>query len=60
MNQENFALLGKEKVAFAKRKFEIVTTQPNINLTQLKLRLDIIIKPKTPPHPAALIQHSLY
>ena len=28
----------------------IVTTQPNINLTQLRLRLDIIIKPN-PPHP---------
>ena len=27
----------------------IVTTQPNINLTQLRLRLDIIIKPN-PPH----------
>ena len=28
----------------------IVTTQPNINLTQLRLRLDIIINPN-PPHP---------
>ena len=36
----------------------IVTTQPNINLTQLRLRLDIIMKPiqPTPPHPTQTTQ----
>ena len=56
LKQEYYSKLKKSMEKFEYFPAFIVTTQPNINLTQLRLRLDINIK----PNPATHTPHPTY